>query len=160
MTETLTDRRLEIARHYDAPLALVFAAWTEPERMKQWWGPAGWTISFSEADLRPGGAFRYAMRSPEGDEHLVEGVIAEIDPPRLYSTVSELGGDGNHPPVRVVTTVTFAEQDGGTLVTVLIVATASADVIDAATEGMDEHTVEHLDRLGAYLESAQVEKSS
>ncbi len=153
------ERRLSLSRHYDAPRALVFAAWTEPERMKHWWGPRDWTIPFSEADRRPGGAFRYAMRSPENDEHIVEGVIAEIDPPGRYVTVSELGGDGAHPPVRVVTTVTFEEQGGGTLVTIVTAATAASDMIDAATEGMDEHTSEHLDRLGAYLESLNAGES-
>jgi uncharacterized protein YndB with AHSA1/START domain len=157
-TEQLAERRLVVARTYEAPRDLVFAAWTEPERMKLWWGPRGWSIPFSEADLRPGGAFRYAMRSPEGGEHVVEGTISEIDPPRLYETVSELGGDGAHPPVRVVTTVTFEEQDGGTLVTLVTVATAAADMIDAATEGMDEHTSEHLDRLGEHLAALQSEE--
>jgi uncharacterized protein YndB with AHSA1/START domain len=155
-----TERRLEMARRYEAPPERVFAAWTEPDRMKHWWGPEGWSIPWSEADLRAGGAFRYAMRSPEGDEHIVEGTIAEIDPPRIYSTVSELGGDGNHPPVRVVTTATFEEQDGGTLGTLVTVATAAPDMIGPATEGMDEHGAEHLDRLGAYLESLQLEESA
>jgi uncharacterized protein YndB with AHSA1/START domain len=153
MSDGLAERRLEMERRYDAPPERVFAAWTEPDRMKHWWGPAGWTIPHSEADLRPGGAFRYAMRSPEGEEHIVEGTIAEIDPPRLYVTVSELGGDGAHPPVRVETIVTFEDRDGGTLVRIVTVATAAPDMIDAATEGMDEHTSEHLDRLGAYLQS-------
>jgi uncharacterized protein YndB with AHSA1/START domain len=119
--------------------------------MKHWWGPAGWSISSSEADLRPGGVFRYTMRSPDGDEHVVEGMIAEIDPPLRYVTVSELGGDGAHPPVRVETIVTFEEKDGGTLLRIVTVATAAPDMIDAATEGMDEHTAEHLGRLGDYL---------
>ena len=157
MTER-AERTLTLSRRYDAPRAFVFAAWTEPERMKHWWGPAGWTIPWSEADLRQGGAFRYAMRSPEGDEHVVEGTIAEIDPPRLYSTLSELGGDGNHPPVRVVTTATFEESGGGTLLTLVTVATAAAEIIDSATEGMDEHTAEHLDRLAAFLAARQSEK--
>ena len=151
MAAELAERRLVLERSYDAPRDLVFAAWTEPERMKQWWGPRGWTIPFSEADLRPGGAFRYAMRSPEGDEHIVEGTISEIDPPARIVTLSELGGDGNHPPVRVVTIVTFEEQDGGTLVTVDTTATATADTIDAATEGMEQHWGEHLDRLRQHL---------
>ena len=158
MTERV-ERRLTLSKHYDAPPERVFAAWTEPDRMKRWWGPKGWTIAWSEADLRPGGAFRYAMRSPEGDEHVVEGTIAEIDPPRLYSTVSELGGDGNHPPVRVVTTVTFEGKDGGTLLILVTVATAAPDMIGPATEGMDEHSAEHLDRLGAYLDTIEAEES-
>lgn len=152
MTDARAERRLEMERHYGAPPERVFAAWTEPDRMKHWWGPTGWTISHSEADLRPAGAFRYTMRSPDGDEHVVEGTIAEIDPPGRYVTVSELGGDGAHPPVRVETIVTF-EGKGGTLLKIVTVATASPDMIDAATEGMDEHTSEHLDRLGTYLQS-------
>lgn len=158
MIDDQVERRLEVERHYDAPRERVFAAWTEPDRMKQWWGPAGWTIPFSEADLRAGGRFRYAMRSPEGEEHIVEGTIGEIDPPSRYVTISELGGDGAHPPVRVVTTVTFDERDGGTLVRMVTVATAAADIIDAATDGMDQHTAEHLDRLGAHLATLQKEE--
>ena len=155
MTIETVERRLILTRGFDAPRDLVFAAWTEPERMKLWWGPKGWSIPFSEADLRPGGAFRYAMRSPDGDEHVVEGAISEIDPPRRIVTMSELGGDGNHPPVKVVTSVTFDERDGLTLVTVDTAAFASGDMIDAATEGMEEHTGEHLDRLEHYLAAAK-----
>ena len=150
-TEPLAERRLVVARACDAPRALVFAAWTEPDRMKHWWGPDGWSIPRSEADLQAGGAFAYAMRSPDGDEHVVEGRFEEIEPPARVVTFSELGGDGNHPPVRVVTTVTFEEKDGETLVTVETVATAAPDMIDAATEGMEEHTDQHLARLGRYL---------
>lgn len=148
------ERRLELVRSFDAPRDLVFAAWTEPERMKLWWGPKGWTIPFSEADLRPGGAFRYAM-PPDGEEHVVEGVIGEIEPPERFVTISELGGDGNHPPVRVVTAVTFEAQGESTLVRIETVASGSPELIDAATEGMDEHWGEHLDRLREHLESEE-----
>jgi uncharacterized protein YndB with AHSA1/START domain len=153
MNDGEAERRLEVEEYYDSPRPLVFAAWTEPDRMKAWWGPEGWAIPFSEAELRPGGAFRYAMRSPEGDEHIVEGTIDRIEPPGLYVTVSELGDDGAHPPVRVVTTVNFEEEGGGTLVRIVTVATADADTIDAATEGMEEHLSQHLARLGEYLEA-------
>ena len=151
MATDLAERRLEFVRSFDAPRDLVFAAWTEPERMKLWWGPKGWTIPFSEADLRPGGAFRYAMRSPDGQEHVVEGVISEIEPPSRFVTVSELGGDGNHPPVRVVTAVTFEARGESTLVRIETSASGGAETIDAATEGMVEHWGEHLDRLRDHL---------
>jgi uncharacterized protein YndB with AHSA1/START domain len=149
------ERRLELVRTFDAPRNLVFAAWTEPERMKLWWGPKGWTIPFSEADLRPGGAFRYAMRSPDGEEHLVEGVISEIEPPSRFVTMSELGGDGNHPPVQVVTAVTFEAQGESTRVRIETIVTGSAEIIDAATEGMDAHWGEHLDRLRDHLKTEE-----
>jgi len=145
------ERCLVLERCYDTPRDLVFAAWTEPERMKLWWGPRCWSISFSEADLRPGGAFRYAMRSPEGDEHIVEGTIVEIDPPARYVTESLLGADGNHPPVRVTTSVTFEEEGDGTRLRIETVASGSGEMLEAATEGMDEHWAEHLDRLGEHL---------
>jgi uncharacterized protein YndB with AHSA1/START domain len=151
MTTEIVERRLVVARSYDAPRALVFAAWTEPDHMKHYWGPAGWSLPTCEVDPRPGGAFSYTMRSPEGDEHRVEGVISEIDPPRRLVILNELGGDGNHPPVRVTTIVTFEERDGRTLVSVDTTASADSGTIDAATEGMEPHWNEHLDRLGAYL---------
>jgi uncharacterized protein YndB with AHSA1/START domain len=153
MTNETVDRRLVVSRSYDAPRALVFAAWTEPEHMKHYWGPDGWTLPDCDVDPRPGGAFSYTMRSPEGEEHRVEGTIGEIDPPRLIIILNELGGDGNHPPVRVKTTVTFEEQDGRTLVSVDTIASAAADTIDAATDGMEPGWSQHLDRLGTYLES-------
>ena len=151
MATELAERRLALTRRYRAPRDLVFAAWTEPERMKHWWGPKDWSIPHSEADLRPGGAFRYTMRSPDGHDHVVEGIISEIDPPSRIVTISELGGDGNHPPVSVVTIVTFEEQGRLTLVKVDTTASAADDMIDAATEGMEEHWGEHLDRLGQHL---------
>jgi len=151
MAIEMVERNLVLTRRYDAPPDVVFRAWTEPEQMKHWWGPHGWSIPLSEADLRPGGAFRYAMRSPEGHEHMVEGTIGEIDPPRRIVTVSELGGDGNHPPIRVVTAVTFEEQGGATLVTVDTTVSGSGEWFDAATEGMDQHWGEHMERLGDYL---------
>ena len=154
MASEIVERRLVLTRSYAASPALVFAAWTEPERMKHWWGPKGWTIPHSEADLRRGGAFRYTMRSPDGHEHIVDGTITEIDPPRRIVTLSELGGDGNHPPVTVVTAVTFEEQDGSTLVTIETTASASGEMIDAATEGMEQGWTEHLDRLAEYLSTA------
>jgi uncharacterized protein YndB with AHSA1/START domain len=157
--DRMDERRLTLSRHYDAARDLVFAAWTDPDRMRHWWGPAGWSIGLSEADLRPGGAFRYAMRSPEGDEHVVEGTITDVDPPALFVTLSELGGDGMHPPVTVVTTVTFEESGAGTLVTVETCARARDDMLDSATEGMEQHWAEHLDRLRDHLAGFQEERA-
>src|SRR5262249_48941062 len=59
---------LTIKRTIDAPRALIWKAWTDPEHVKKWWAPAPWTTSECEMDLRPGGIFRTVMRSPEGQE--------------------------------------------------------------------------------------------
>ena len=61
------DRELVITRILDAPHSLVFKAWTEPEHLERWQGaPQGFTVTTHKSDIRPGGAFRVCMRSPEG----------------------------------------------------------------------------------------------
>jgi uncharacterized protein YndB with AHSA1/START domain len=64
------DSRLDLSlrRTIDAPRALIWKVWTDPEHVKKWWAPAPWTTVECELDLRPGGIFRTVMRSPEGQE--------------------------------------------------------------------------------------------
>ena len=80
-TATTAERTLIIERVFDAPRALVFKAWTEPERLVLWWGPRGFTMPACTMDARPGGAFRFCMRSPEGTDHWLRGVYREIVEP-------------------------------------------------------------------------------
>lgn len=78
---------LEITRVFDAPRALVFAAWTEPARLASWFGPQGFTSSAVTVDPRPGGRWRACIRSPEGEEHWMHGVYREVSAPeRLVFT--------------------------------------------------------------------------
>lgn len=64
---------------FDAPRDVVFAAWTEPERLEQWWGPGLFETVFAEVDLRPGG--RYELLLEPGSMRLV-GEFREVTPPR------------------------------------------------------------------------------
>src|SRR5947209_859828 len=85
-TET-SERELTITRVFDAPRELVFKAWTEPERQAQWLGPKGFAGKVLEMDVRPGGRFRFYMRSAEGTDHWLQGIYREVAPPeRLVST--------------------------------------------------------------------------
>jgi uncharacterized protein YndB with AHSA1/START domain len=63
------ERVLVISRVFEAPRTLVFKAWTEPEHMARWWGPRGFTSAIIANDVQPGGAYRFHMRGPEGDDH-------------------------------------------------------------------------------------------
>jgi uncharacterized protein YndB with AHSA1/START domain len=76
------DPRLDLVleRVVDVPSHLVWAAWTTPEHIKQWFTPAPWKTVDCEIDLRPGGIFRTVMRSPEGQEFPNTGCILEILP--------------------------------------------------------------------------------
>ena len=71
-------KELTITRIFDAPRELVWKAWTEPGRMMRWWGPKGFTSPVCKIDLRVGGEYLNAMRSPEGQEFWSKGVYREI----------------------------------------------------------------------------------
>jgi uncharacterized protein YndB with AHSA1/START domain len=79
---------LYITRLFDAPRALVYAAWTTPQHLAQWKGPRGRTATRIEQDLRPGGRWRLCLRGDaEGDELWQHGVYRVVDPPeRLVFT--------------------------------------------------------------------------
>lgn len=75
------DRELVITRIFDAPRSLVFKVWTEPEHIKNWWGPKTFTAPRAEVDLRPGGEYLYVMRTPEGqDLPPFQGKFIEVVP--------------------------------------------------------------------------------
>ncbi len=69
---------LVLERTVDVPRELVFAAWTKPEQIKQWFSPLPWTTVDCEIDVRPGGIFRTVMRSPEGQDFPGSGCFLEV----------------------------------------------------------------------------------
>jgi len=90
-----------ITRTFDAPRELVWKCFTEPERMKEWWGPKGSTIVASNMDLRVGGSYHGAMRDPQGNVMWAKFVYREVTAPeRLvweHSFSDEAGGLTRHP---------------------------------------------------------------
>jgi len=73
---------LRLEREFPAPPARVYAAWTDPRLLAQWWGPEGMSCPVCEVDLRVGGGYRTCMKGEKGDEHWVSGVYREIVPGR------------------------------------------------------------------------------
>lgn len=76
----LTKPSLSIRRRINAPPARVYGAWTEPDKMMGWWGPAGAETLSAEADPRVGGRFHVAFRTPDGERHDVSGTYREVVP--------------------------------------------------------------------------------
>lgn len=143
-----------ITRIFNAPPALVFAAWTSPEHVRRWWGPRGYDLAVCEIDLRPGGRYRYVQRDAQGNEFPFKGEFREIDPPRrlVYTQAFDVEPFGDHP---AVITMTLAEQaDGSTLMTSTSVY-ESQDLRDGhVASGMEwgmRETLERLDELLATL---------
>jgi uncharacterized protein YndB with AHSA1/START domain len=160
------DDEIVITRVINAPRALVFAAWTDPEHLAQWWGPHAVTHSVCDIDLRPGGAYRIVMRMPDGVEYPLTGVYREIvAPERLVMTMDASGhpaawhdmvnphrqqGEDN-PAGEMLQTVTFDDVGGKTRLTVRIRLESSA-IRDAMVRmGMNEGWSQSLDRLEALL---------
>ncbi len=104
------ERELVITRTFDAPRRLVFAAWTKPENLVQWWGPKGFTLPTCEVDFRPGGAFHFVMRGPDGKDYPFRGSYLEVVEPERIVFQGIIHEELGH---QTWTTVTFAD-DGAT----------------------------------------------
>jgi uncharacterized protein YndB with AHSA1/START domain len=78
--QTITKPSLTIKRRLKAAPAKVFAAWTDPEKVKRWIGPRDAKALQVECDLRTGGRYRWVMQAPSGEEHDVSGVYREVVP--------------------------------------------------------------------------------
>ena len=77
-----------MTRVFDAPRRLVFEAMTQPEHLVRWFGPHGWTLAACEVDFRPGGAWRFVLRGPDGRDMGMRGVYQEITPPERLCVFS------------------------------------------------------------------------
>ena len=144
---TPTDREIVLTRVFDAPAHLVYKAFTDPELLKRWFGPHGWSLTLCEVDLRVGGEWRYVLKGPDGTTMGMGGVYQEIVPGQR--TVHTESFD-DYPGDSVITTV-LTEHDGKTTLT----ATAryeSKEVRDAVVEsGMEHGAAETYDRLAELL---------
>ena len=81
---------LAIERRIDAPVDLVWTAWTDPDHLKHWWVPRPWTTPEGEMDLRPGGIFRTVMQSPEGERFDNAGIFLDVEPKAWIAWTSAL----------------------------------------------------------------------
>jgi uncharacterized protein YndB with AHSA1/START domain len=160
----VVDREFVISRTFDAPRDVMWKAWTESEQLAKWFGPKGVTIVSAKNDLRLGGVFHYGMRTPDGTVMWGKWIYREIVPPeRLVFIVSfsdEKGGLTRHPfseswPMEMLSTVTFAERQGKTEVTVRWTphnATESErKTFDEGHEGMKQGWSGTFDQLADYL---------
>lgn len=104
---------LKITRIYDAPVKLVWDAWTDPKQVAQWWGPRGFTITTHSKDLRPGGHWSYTMHGPDGTDWENKTIYLEVE--KYARLVYDHGGnDEQNRPALFRVTVEFKETKGKT----------------------------------------------
>ena len=139
---TPSDRQIVVTRLFDAPRALVFEAWTKAEHVARWWDPSGVPLAVCEIDLRPGGAFRWVNRAPDGGEgHSFTGNYREIVPPERL-VFSDLLGTG---------TLVFTEEGKKTKLTITIECATKKDRDALLQMRVDAGTAQTLENLAAYL---------
>jgi uncharacterized protein YndB with AHSA1/START domain len=146
--ERKSDREQVVTRIFNAPASIVFAAWTKPELLQRWWAPKSFGVSFlsCEADVRTGGTYRFVFAHPAAEQPMAFfGRYIEVVPDSRLVWTNEEGGEGG-----AVTTVTFEERSGETLV-VMHDLYPSKEALDAtiasgSTTGFSE-TFDQLDAL-------------
>ena len=146
----------------------MWKCFTEPERMKQWWGPKGVKILMSKMELRVGGFYHYGMQTPDGKVMWGKFVYREIVPPQklvfINSFSDEAGRLTRHPlaptwPMQMMSTFAFDEQPGGkTKFTVRWAPHEATDeereTFDAGRDSMTQGWGGTMDQLAGYLATA------
>ncbi len=147
--ERKSDRKLVVTRTFNGPAQVVFNAWTKPELLKRWWAPKSCGISFvsCEVDARTGGTYRFVFSHPSAMQPMAFfGRYLEVTPPtRLVWTNEEGEGPGS------VTSVTFEEKAGETLVVMHDLYPSKQALDDAIASGSTSGSGEQFDQLDELL---------
>ena len=148
------NRELILERVFNAPRALVWQVFTQPEHLQQWFGPKGWTLPVCKVDFRPGGVWHYCMRGPEGEESWGKTIYREIvEPERIVYSDAFSDAEGNvvEGMPEMMVTVQFTEVDGKTKLTSSTIFASTADLEALLSMGVTEGIIETWDRLEEYL---------
>lgn len=144
-----SDREVLVTRRFDAPLAAVYDAWSRADRFRLWWPPAssGVLLRSCEMDVRTGGGYRLAFGAAGQEGMVFHGRYLDVVPQARMVWTNEEDGAGP------VTTVTFAPDGAGTLVT-WHEAHPSRDGAEEACAGIEGMMPEQFAQLDAYLAGA------
>jgi len=145
MVERKSEREVVVTRTFNCSARIMFEAWTKPELFKRWWVPKSMTVPLlsCELDVRVGGTYRLVFGTDAANSMAFFGRYLEVIPhSRIVWTNDEAGDAG------AVTTVTFAEQGGKTLLVLheLYPTKEALDAASGAYDGMRE-TLEQLDEF-------------
>ncbi|WP_413988721.1 SRPBCC family protein [Labrys okinawensis] len=144
--ERRSERELVVTRTFDGPARIVFEAWTTPELLKRWWAPKsnGVSLLSCEVDVRVGGRYRFEFGHDASQSMVFFGRYLEVTPYSRLVWTNEESDDG------AVTTVTFEEKEGKTLL-VLHELYPSKEALDLAIAGMEDGMPEQFEQLDELL---------
>ena len=150
-------REIVITTTYDAPRELVWRAYTEPDLIKQWWGPRELTTNIEQMDVRPGGIWRFVQKDPDGKEYAFRGVYHSLMRHELIIQTFEWEGMPGHVSLQVAR---FDEKDGRTTVKAIAVFETVEDRDGMIQTGMKRGVDEGAERLSELLSRLMTEQES
>ena len=159
MTHTNNDtanREVVITRLLNAPQALVYEAWTNPKHVINWWGPDGFTNTFHEMEVKPGGVWDFMMHGPDGTDYPNRIIFKEVLAPHRLAYVHGSGEENDPNEFEVV--VTFEPQGDKTLLTLRsIFATQQARDFVIREHGAIEGGNQTINHLEEYLKTTKLD---
>ena len=146
VVERKSERELVVTRTFNAPARIVFEAWTRPALLMRWWAPksTGMSLLSCEADVRAGGRYRLEFGRGDAKPMAFFGKYIEVIPPSRLVWTNEESTDG------AITTLTFEEKDGTTLL-VMHELYPSKEALDHAIAGMEGGMPESFEQLDELL---------
>ncbi len=143
------DREIVLSRVIDAPRELVFAAWSDPRHLPQWFGPKGFKIETHAIDVRAGGAWRFAMIAPDGTVYPNRMRFRRIEPPRLIE--ADHSADVDEDPGTFRFTITFDAHGDKTVLTMRQLHPTAAQRETVIGFGAVELGYQTLDKLAQHV---------
>lgn len=151
--ERPSDHEVVFHRRLDAPPELVWKIWSDPEHLRHWFGPAGFTLTTLEFAFVPGGVWRFVMHAPDGTDNPNRVVYREITP--LARLVYENSWDRPGAPLLFTAVVSLEPVETGTDFSIRLIFRDAADLKTAVEiYGVLPGGVETLERLAGYLKVA------
>ena len=151
---TPTDREIRVERVFDAPRDRVFAVYTDPALIPEWWGPRGTTAVVDRMEVRPGGSWRFVVADSNGGETGFRGTYREITPPARIVQTFEWEGMPGHVSVETATFEDLGDRTKVTTTSIFHTAEERDGMLGSGMEGGLNETYARLDELLARLAAA------
>ena len=152
MESNTKDREISITRTLNAPIDLVWEAWTTPEHIAQWWGPNGFTNTISKMDVQPGGEWLLVMHGPDGTDYENKSIFKEIIPHKKIVF--------DHVAPNFTATIEFQAQGDKTFLTwYMLFESAELFIQMVKTFKADEGLKQNVEKFQTYLDGMKKARS-
>ena len=153
-TKDIPNKQLTVVRDFDAPVDLVWQAWTQSDILDQWWAPKPWKAETKSMDFRAGGQWLYCMVGPTGEQHWCRVDYQAIKPQVSVVSISCFCDEEGHPNTDMPTMnwlQQFSQAAHGTTVTVVLTFDSEANLEKIITMGFQQGFTMGLGNLDEYL---------